>query len=35
MIEIRQITAENKQDANIPNEPFTLWGKMIPSLHDG
>ena len=35
MIEIRQITAENKQDANIPNEPFTLWGKMIPSLQDG
>ena len=35
MIEIRQITARQGADANIPNEPFTLWGRMIPSLRDG
>lgn len=33
MIEIRQIT--NKDDANLPNEPFAIWGRMIPSLQDG
>lgn len=33
MIEIRKIT--ESADVNIPNEPFTLWGKMIPSLQDG
>lgn len=33
MITIRKIT--NANDANIPNEPFFLWGKMIPSLQDG
>ena len=35
MIEIRQITAQCRCDANIPNQPFVLWGRMIPSLHDG
>lgn len=35
MIEIRQITKAGKDDANIPNEPFSLWGRMIPSLEDG
>ena len=34
MIEIKRITETNKNDINIPNEPFTLWGKMIPS-YDG
>ena len=35
MIEIKQIGRENKEDANIPNQPFTLWGRMTPSLKDG
>jgi len=34
MIEIKRITEVTKNDINIPNEPFTLWGKMIPS-YDG
>lgn len=33
MITIRQIT--DKADASIPNEPFSLWGKMVPSLSNG
>ena len=35
MIEIRQITAQNKQDLNIPNEPFEMPGQFIPELKDG
>jgi len=35
MIEIRRITGERASDANLPNQPFTLWGRMIPSLRDG
>ena len=35
MIQIRKITAEHAADANIKNEPFSLWGRMIPSLCDG
>ena len=31
MIKIRIIDAEHKQDINIPNEPFSLFGRMIPS----
>ena len=31
MPEIRIIGAEHKQDINIPNEPFLLFGRMIPS----
>ncbi|MPM12902.1 hypothetical protein SDC9_59257 [bioreactor metagenome] len=34
MIEIKRITEVTKNDINIPNEPFTLWGKMIPT-YDG
>lgn len=34
MIEIKRIDESNKNDINIPNEPFTLWGKMIPT-YDG
>ena len=34
MIEIRRIAETTKNDINIPNEPFTLWGKMIPT-YDG
>lgn len=31
MIEIRLIGPERKADINIPNEPFSLFGRMIPS----
>lgn len=34
MIEIKRIAETTKNDINIPNEPFTLWGKMIPT-YDG
>ena len=34
MIEIKRITAEHKDDINIPNEPFELHGRMIPT-YDG
>lgn len=34
MIEIKRIAEDTKNDINIPNEPFTLWGKMIPT-YDG
>ena len=32
MIEIKRIDESTKNDINIPNEPFTLWGKMIPTF---
>lgn len=35
MTEIKIIDRNHKQDINIPNEPFTLYGKMIPSLSNG
>lgn len=31
MVEIRLIVKANKQDINIKNEPFSLFGRMIPS----
>lgn len=31
MIEIRIIDEANKNDINIPNEPFSLFGRMIPT----
>ena len=34
MIKIKRIDETTKNDINIPNEPFTLWGKMIPT-YDG
>lgn len=34
MITVKRITEETKQDILLPNEPFSLWGKMIP-LYDG
>ena len=34
-IEIRRIDAAHAQDARLPNEPFQIWGRMIPSLSDG
>ena len=35
MTEIRRIGGERRADALLPNEPFTLWGRMIPALRDG
>lgn len=35
MIEIKIIDEEHKQDINIKNEPFELWGYMQPSLIGG
>ena len=35
MFEIRSIDKNHKADINIPNEPFPLCGKMVPSLCDG
>ena len=35
MIEIRRIDAAHSRDANIPNQPFRIWGRMLPSLKDG
>lgn len=34
MIEIKIIDAGHKQDIRLPNEPFPLFGRMIPS-YDG
>ena len=34
MIEIKLIDETRKNDINIPNEPFSLSGKMIP-IYDG
>jgi len=34
MIEIKRIDEVTKNDINIPNEAFSLWGKMIPT-YDG
>ena len=35
MADIRVIDAARRQDINIPNEPFPLIGRMIPSLTGG
>lgn len=34
MIHIEKIDAAHKQDINIPNEPFSLWGRVVPSYQD-
>ncbi len=34
MSTIKRIAKSNESDINIPNEPFSLWGKMVP-LFDG
>jgi Acetyltransferases len=31
MVKIIRIDEARKNDINIPNEPFSLWGKMIPT----
>lgn len=35
MLSIRVIDEAHKADINIPNEPFPIFGKMIPSCRDG
>ena len=30
MIDIKRIDASNKVNINIANEPFKIWGPMIP-----
>lgn len=35
MITIRRIDAEHAADARLPNQPFPLWGRVIPSLQNG
>lgn len=35
MMEIRVIDTARQQDINIPNGPFPLWGRMIPSYTGG
>lgn len=37
MIEIKKITVNNKNDINLPNQPFKILGgdKLIPSLNNG
>ena len=34
MLEIKIIDAKHKEDINIPNEPFSLFGRMVPSYID-
>lgn len=34
MIEIKIIDADHKQDINIPNQPFDIFGRMIPGYID-
>lgn len=33
--EIKRIDEAHASDARLPNEPFKLWGRMIPSLENG
>ena len=35
MIRTGIISAENSRDINIPNEPFPLSGRIVPSLSEG
>ena len=35
MIEVRRIDAAHRQDINLPNEPFPLFGRMIPRYANG
>lgn len=34
MITVKIIDAQHKEDINIKNEPFPLWGRMVPA-YDG
>lgn len=33
MIEIRVIDAQHSADIRLPNEPFKLFGKIVPSYN--
>lgn len=35
MIEIRRIDAAHQADIRLPNEPFRMFGRMLPSYADG
>ena len=35
MTEIRIIDEEHRRDINLPNEPFRMFGKIVPSYRDG
>lgn len=35
MVETRIIDAAHKQDINLPNEPFCLFGRIVPSYSKG
>ena len=35
MIEVRRIGQDRRQDINLPNQPFSLFGRMIPRYEDG
>lgn len=35
MITAKTIDKEHKADINIPNEPFKLFGLMLPSYNNG
>lgn len=34
-ITIKQIDQEHEKDINLPNQPFQIYGKLIPSLTNG
>ena len=34
-ITIRKIGPQNPADAQLKNEPFSVWGRMVPALRDG
>lgn len=33
MLDIKRIDTSNKEDINIPNEPFKIRGQMIPTYN--
>lgn len=35
MIEVRSIGPENRADINLPNQPFPLFGRMLPRYENG
>lgn len=35
MLTIRKLDAAHGTDARLPNEPFRLWGRVIPALEKG
>ncbi len=35
MIKIEIIGSDRKEDINIPNQPFSLFGRMVPSYQNG